>query len=111
MHTINLAIVGTEGANMSRVRSLQCGLASGAMQGGIGVGGGIIMVSSLTKYARMPQIQAVGTSLPTQIVGNVISGATFAAEGKVDAAAAVCMGASAIFAARFGAHRPSLSRG
>ena len=61
------------------------------------------MVSSLTKMARLEQIKAVGTSLPTQIVGNVISGGTFAADGKVDAAAALCMGGTAMFSARAGA--------
>lgn len=73
------------------------------MQGVLGVGGGIVMVSSLNKLARMEQIKAVGTSLPTQIVSNVISGVTFAADGKFDATAALCIGGTAMFSARAGA--------
>ena len=73
------------------------------MQGVLGVGGGIVMISSLIKLARLEQIKAVGTSLPTQIVSNVISGATFAADGKFDAAAALCIGGTAMFSARAGA--------
>jgi uncharacterized membrane protein YfcA len=60
------------------VRSFLCGAASGATQGAMGVGGGIIMASSLTRFAGMKQAHAVGTALPSQVCSNIISGWTFA---------------------------------
>ena len=88
-------------------RHLLCGAVSGGTQGSIGVGGGIIMTSSLVRLGGLKHAQAVGTSLPCQIVGNAVSGATFAAAGHVDPLALLCVGGAAIIGARGGAQLSS----
>ena len=85
------------------VSSFVCGAVSGGTQGAIGVGGGIIMTSSLVRFGGMKHAHAVGTSLPCQILGNAVSGATFAAAGLVDPLALLCVGSMAIVGARAGA--------
>lgn len=86
----------------SGLRTFLCGAASGATQGSLGVGGGILMVNGLTRFNGMRQAQAVGTGLPTQIFTNTIGGATFAAAGLVDPLAAVTLGSASILGAMGG---------
>jgi len=86
---------------MKRIAST--GLVSGAIQGSLGVGGGILMISGLTRFAGLKHAQAVGTSLPTQIVSNFTAGAVFCSQGLVDPLAVLCIGGTSIVGSRFGA--------
>lgn len=61
------------------------------------------MVSSLSRFGGLTQAQAVGTSLPSQVVTNIGAGLTFAVAGAVDPATAVCLGAASMLGARTGA--------
>ena len=84
------------------IRTFLCGACSGATQGSLGVGGGILMVNGLTRFNGMRQVDAVGTGLPTQILTNTIGGITFASAGLADPLAAVTMGSASILGAMAG---------
>mmetsp|Transcript_5487 Transcript_5487/g.6275 ORF Transcript_5487/g.6275 Transcript_5487/m.6275 type:complete len:107 (-) Transcript_5487:304-624(-) len=77
---------------MAWFKALASGMLSGGTQGAIGVGGSILMVTSLTRFGGLTQAQAAGTSLPTQIFANIASGLTFASAGLVDPLAATTLG-------------------
>lgn len=84
-------------------RILGTGLLSGTVQGSLGVGGGILMIGGLTRFAGLKHAVAVGSSLPCQIVSNASAGLIFVSNGFVDPVALLCIGGTSMFSVRLGA--------
>jgi len=80
------------------------GLAAGLLSGLFGIGGGTIIVPALALWLGMPQKLAAGTSvaaiLPTAAVGAV----SYAVQGNVDWAAALCLAIGIAIGAQVGTY-------
>lgn len=80
------------------------GVAGGILSGLFGIGGGTIIVPALALWLAMPHKLSAGTSvaaiLPTAIVGAT----SYAVQGNVDWAAAVCLALGIIIGAQVGSH-------
>ena len=90
---------------MDRLRQMcfRAGLAGGAVGGMVGLGGGVVMVPMMTRYAGLTQHQAVGTS-SAAVAGTGLAGlASFGSAGAVDFGGAAAIGLAAMLTARAGA--------
>lgn len=93
----------------SFLTSVAIGLAAGMFGGLIGLGGGIVMIPLMVRFAGLRQHQAHGTSLVALVFTGLGGAATYASRGAVDVTAAACLAVSAILTARLGArHAHSL---
>lgn len=63
---------------------LGAGMVTGAFSGFFGIGGGFLIVPGLTMSARMPMINAVGTSLVAVTAFGLTTAANYAVSGLVD---------------------------
>ncbi|WP_041448575.1 sulfite exporter TauE/SafE family protein [Anaeromyxobacter sp. Fw109-5] len=87
----------------SFVSSLVIGLTAGIFGGLVGVGGGIVMIPLMVRFAGLRQHQAHGTSLLALVFTGLGGAATYAGQGAVDVAAAASLAVTAIATARLGA--------
>jgi len=85
---------------------LPVGLASGVVQGGVGIGGSIVMVTSLG-WTGLAQLNATATSLVAQTFGNFSAAATFLDGGAVDLPLALFLTAPAVLSVNVGARLAS----
>ena len=83
--------------------SLAIGLAAGTFGGLIGLGGGLVMIPLMVRFAGLRQHQAHGTSLVALVFTGLGGAATYASRGAVDVAAAASLAVSAMVTARLGA--------
>lgn len=83
---------------------LVIGLAAGVLAGMFGIGGGVLIVPALTYFARMPLINAVGTSLGALLLPVGALGAwSYYKQGHLDARAALWVALGLFFGAFGGA--------
>eukprot|EP00750_Incisomonas_marina_P007214 INCI14780.10.p1 GENE.INCI14780.10~~INCI14780.10.p1 ORF type:complete len:341 (-),score=44.80 INCI14780.10:1639-2661(-) len=85
-------------ATLRSVGAMAAGVASGVVQGSAGVGGSIVMVAGLARFARLEQVLAVGSSMPTQVIAQAAGlVSVFAADSSlVHVPTAVCIAAPAL---------------
>jgi hypothetical protein len=89
--------------------SLAIGLATGVFGGLVGLGGGVVMIPLMVRFAGLRQHQAHGTSLLALVFTALAGAATYGARGSIDVAAAASLALPAIATARLGArHAHSL---
>lgn len=79
------------------------GLLAGFFGGLVGLGGGVVMIALMVGGLKFTQHQAHGTSLMALVFTGLAGALTYFRHGEVDIPAAVCLAASAMFMARFGA--------
>ncbi len=79
------------------------GLLGGAMGGFLGVGGGVITIPLLTRFAGLTQHQAHGSSLFAIMFTAAVGAGTYYIQGNADWKVALIVAGSAIFTARIGA--------
>lgn len=83
---------------------LGIGLSAGVLSGLFGIGGGIIMVTAMVQIARMPIIQATGTSLGAMLLPVGIFGALeYHRHGNLNLRAALLLAVGLAIGAWFGA--------
>lgn len=80
------------------VGAMAAGVASGVVQGSAGVGGSIVMVAGLARFAQLEQVLAVGTSMPTQVIAQAagLVSVLAADSSLVHVPTAVCIAAPAL---------------
>jgi hypothetical protein len=83
--------------------TLAIGAAAGAFGGLIGLGGGVVMIPLMVRFAGLRQQEAHGTSLVALVFTGIVGATNYALHGNVDLAAAASLAAPAIFTARLGA--------
>ncbi|MBM4284179.1 MAG: sulfite exporter TauE/SafE family protein [Deltaproteobacteria bacterium] len=83
--------------------TLLVGLGAGGFGGLVGLGGGVVMIPLMMRFAALHQHQAHGTSLMALVFTGAAGAATYYLEGSVDAAAAACLAATAMLTAPLGA--------
>jgi uncharacterized membrane protein YfcA len=89
--------------------SLGIGLTAGLFGGLVGLGGGIVMIPLMVRFAGLRQHQAHGTSLVALVFTGLAGAATYAGRGSIDVAAALSLAVPAMATARLGArHAHSL---
>eukprot|EP00940_MAST-03C_sp_MAST-3C-sp2_P001804 g1804.t1 len=76
---------------------------SGLLQGGFGIGGGVMMISSLQRVVHLNHVTAVATSTPLKALSNLIGGFTFYQAGFVDVDVAMWIGLSSCAGSFIGA--------
>jgi uncharacterized membrane protein YfcA len=79
------------------------GLAAGVFGGLVGLGGGVVMIPLMVRFAGLRQHQAHGTSLVALVFTGIAGAATYASRGSIDVAAAASLAVPAIATARLGA--------
>lgn len=83
---------------------LVIGLVAGVLAGTFGIGGGVLIVPALTYFARMPLINAVGTSLGALLLPVGALGAwSYYKGGHLEWRAALWVALGLFFGAFFGA--------
>ena len=80
------------------------GLLAGITGGITGGGGGIVMIPLLVGILKLDQHAAHGISLVALVFTGLAGAITYAVNGAVDVTASLLMAATAVVAARFGAH-------
>lgn len=83
--------------------SLAIGATAGAFGGLVGLGGGVVMIPLMGRFAGLRQHQAHGTSLVALVFTGIAGAATYAAAGRVDLAGAASLAVPAVATARLGA--------
>ncbi|MGQ9687936.1 MAG: sulfite exporter TauE/SafE family protein [Desulfobaccales bacterium] len=83
--------------------SFLIGVAAGLFGGLVGLGGGVVMIPLMVRFAGLNQHQAHGTSLTALVFTGLTGAAVYGWEGTVDPLAAGLLAATAILTARFGA--------
>ena len=79
------------------------GLFGGSVGGLVGLGGGVVMIPIMVKYARMTQHQAVGTSSAAVAATGLGGCLSYGSVGAVDFYAAAAIASTAMVGARLGA--------
>lgn len=79
------------------------GLISGIFGGLVGLGGGVVIIPLMSRFFKLKQRKALGTSLIVIAFTGITGAATYALKGSVDVIAAALLSATAIFTTRFGA--------
>lgn len=79
------------------------GAIAGAFGGLVGLGGGVVMIPLMVRFAGLRQQQAHGTSLVALVFTGIGGAMTYAGAGAVDLAAAASLALPAMLTARFGA--------
>lgn len=83
---------------------LAVGLVAGVLSGLFGIGGGVLIVPALMYFARMPPIQATGTSLGSLLLPVGLLGAwEYHRNGNLNINASVLVALGLFFGAWFGA--------
>ncbi len=85
------------------MQSLVIGLAAGFFGGLVGLGGGVIMIPLMVRFAGLTQHQAHGTSLMALVFTGISGASTYYLNGSVDVLAAVLLAATAILTSPLGA--------
>lgn len=85
------------------MQSLLIGLAAGFFGGLVGLGGGVIMIPLMVRFAGLTQHQAHGTSLMALVFTGLTGAITYYVNGSVDVLAAVLLAATAILTSSLGA--------
>jgi len=93
----------TPPATASTPRILALGLASGAITGVLGAGGGFLIVPALTLVAGLPMAQAVGTSLLVITLNSVAGYAGASGHVVIDGALAAEVSLAAVLGSQLGA--------
>jgi len=83
--------------------SFAIGALAGAFGGLVGLGGGVVMIPLLVRFAGVRQQQAHGTSLVALVFTGLGGAMTYAGAGAVDLAAAASLAIPAMLTARLGA--------
>ncbi len=84
-------------------KSLAIGVAAGVFGGLLGLGGGVVMIPLLGRFAALRQHQAHGTSLVALVFTGLGGAAAYASRGAVDVPAALLLAGPAMAAAPVGA--------
>ena len=84
--------------------SFLIGLIAGVFGGLVGLGGGVVMIPMMTRFLRLPQARAHGTSLAVVVAAGLSGACAYALEGTVDYGAALILAVTASATARMGAH-------
>jgi uncharacterized membrane protein YfcA len=79
------------------------GLAGGAASGLLGIGGGVVLVPLLTKFLRLPQRHAHGTSLAILVFTAIAAAVTYRAHERIDLVLAAWLALGATLCAPLGA--------
>lgn len=85
------------------ISALLIGLAGGAASGLLGIGGGVVLVPLLTKFLRLPQKHAHGTSLAILVFTATAAALTYGYSQRIDLALAAWLALGATVAAPLGA--------
>lgn len=91
------------GARPRLVPMLLVGLATGALTGFLGVGGGFLVVPALTLFAGLPLHRAIGTSMAIISLASLSGAVIHLIEGHVQLQLLLPMGAGAVLGAFVGA--------
>ena len=83
--------------------SFVIGLLAGSFGGLVGLGGGVVMIALMVRWFKFTQHQAHGTSLMALVFTGLAGASAYYWHGAVDIPAAVCLAATAMVMARFGA--------
>ncbi|WP_449278324.1 sulfite exporter TauE/SafE family protein [Leucobacter sp. GX24907] len=78
------------------------GVFAGALSGLFGVGGGTIIVPALVIWVGMPQKMAAGTSVAAILPSAIVGAISYALQGHVDWAAALCLAVGIVAGAQLG---------
>jgi hypothetical protein len=79
------------------------GLAAGTFGAMVGMGGGVIMITTLVAMRKVGQHHAHGTSLVALVFTGIVGATTYALKGAVDVPAAISLTCPAMITARLGA--------
>lgn len=85
------------------MQSLIIGLLAGFFGGLVGLGGGVLMIPLMVRFAGLTQHQAHGTSLMALVFTGLTGAVTYYANGSVDVLAAGLLAATAILTSSLGA--------
>ncbi len=86
-----------------RLIAVATGAAAGFFGGLFGVGGGLVLVPLLTRFGRLTQHQAHGTSLAVIVFTAIAAGAAYAAHGNVAWGTGAIVGVASVLSAPLGA--------
>jgi uncharacterized membrane protein YfcA len=85
------------------MRSLIIGLVAGFFGGLVGLGGGVIMIPLMVRFAGLTQHQGHGTSLMALVFTGMTGAVTYSVNGSVDVLAAALLAVTAILTSSLGA--------